>query len=226
MPIIDHLFTEASDAVKESLASLQAVRKSCEDFGKITYEAAVKTNPTVRSELQKSYQRTGLAVVGNWKAKNGDSPGDLYQAWVVKSDIRINMRGVIVYIAADMPGGRHFYERAASFQHGAVHGIAGSKESKSKAAKFRICLKKKIMTQSVRESNKLYGKSTAALPEQLRRDALQAFHDKALGRAVKVGGGVWVQGMRPIYFDSSQVDRITKTFINFINLGLEARSKK
>ena len=125
---VDQVFSEADAAAREALESLQRMQHVTANFWQIVSRAARKLEPEVRAQLDISYARTGL----------GKKTGNLYAAWVTESIIKSSLRGILVYIAPNLPD--EFYRYAAVFQAGGVWGIKSAPKD-SKAIRFRRNLK-------------------------------------------------------------------------------------
>ena len=125
---VDQVFSEADAAARDALESLQRMQHVTANFYACVQRAAVKLEPEVRDQLEISYARTGL----------GKKTGNLFAAWVTESIINSNLRGILVYLARDMPDA--LYKYAGVYQSGGVWGVKGAKNNK-KAARFRVALK-------------------------------------------------------------------------------------
>ena len=83
----------------------------------------------VRNELAISYSRSGLAITGTFKAKDGDAPGALYAAAVTNVEIARNLFGLRAYFPAEL--NEHIYARGGVFQYGGVRGVASKKTKRA-----------------------------------------------------------------------------------------------
>jgi hypothetical protein len=195
---VDVLLSEGTKLARESLKELQRLAVVTENFPAICERAARRLIPAVRSELDISWNRTGLTKYSKRdKWPSGDKSGGLYEAWVKNSVIKANQQGILVYLEPGLGNKNPIYKRAGWFQHGGVRGISGK------------------------------GKSAASIRQRLKREAINKRRateynigeniSRQLSSQEVIGQKLVVQLPRPIYFDGGQIDRLASKYALYVN---------
>lgn len=91
----------------------------------IGVRVARRMEAALKSELEISYRRSGLAKVGNFKEKDGDKPGALYAAAVANVEITSTAFGLKARFKANLP--KAVYARGGVFEYGGVRSKASTK---------------------------------------------------------------------------------------------------
>ncbi len=96
--------------------------------------------PVIREELRASYTRSGIRERGDFKSRNGDAPGKLFEMIVqdVKDQLVKSKTGLILRYPAGYP--KSVYIRASVFTSGGVYGT-GLRQNKPNA-RFKKSIKK------------------------------------------------------------------------------------
>ncbi len=125
---------------------------SQEALNVMVFAAVHEIEPVISAQLLISYRRSGIAQRGNFKSKNGDGPGKLFE--MIVNDVKDQMVKSKTGLTLRYPGGypKSVYIRASVFTTGAVY-RSGLGQSKA-ALKFKKTLKqlsaKGVATPGVR----------------------------------------------------------------------------
>lgn len=119
-----------------AIAELQNIEIVANRRYEVFANAGRRLAPDVKAELAVSYQRSGLAIAGDFSPrKDGDKPGLMYEAFVLNVIVSASDKGIFCQAPGNYP--RHVYERAGIYQYGGVIGL-GKTTKGSHKTKIRL----------------------------------------------------------------------------------------